>query len=264
MSIPHWQKADTPADCELAVTPSVVASAYDAREFEDNYPDGIENHFWNSARNDVILSYLRRSGAISGLVLDIGCGRGITLEYLRDRSVSCIGVEVGNPRLKPTLQPLIHTGLSAFDLPLPLRKDVETILLLDVIEHIEDSRAFLQKCRDAFPNLARILITVPARTELWSNYDTRFGHYRRYTRGTLQSELEGAGFHPREISYFFHFLYPVILFLARVRKRRNFSLRSPGILPLHQILRFFFNLDDRLIPRAVPGSSLIAVATVNI
>jgi hypothetical protein len=45
------------------------------------------------------------------------------------------------------------------------------ILLRDVVEHIEDAGTFLRDLLRAFPNARHVLIAVPARMELWSNYD---------------------------------------------------------------------------------------------
>lgn len=247
----------------LHVEESVPEGAYGPEEFEDNYPDGIERHFWNSARNDIILAHLQAAGAASGTILDIGCGRGITLGYLRERGYSCIGVEAGQPRLAAALEPFVHTGASVFDLPQPLRDEVGTILLLDVIEHIEDPRVFLRRCRESFSSLRTLLVTVPARAELWSNYDVRFGHYRRYNRAMLRAELEEGGFRPLKIGYIFHSLYPVLLYLSRVRQQRTARLKAPSRLWMHGLLRRFFYWDGCCLPGAVWGSSLIGVAGVQ-
>ena len=57
-------------------------------------------------------------------------------------------------------------GVDAWDLPLAERVRFDTILLLDVIEHIPDPAALLKRLSDGFPNLSHLIVTVPACQEL--------------------------------------------------------------------------------------------------
>ncbi len=92
------------------------------------------------------------------------------------------------------------------------RRSVDALLLLDVLEHIEDDVGFLRAIGDGFPNSRALIVTVPARAELWSNYDTHYGHFRRYDRPTLATTLEAGGFTLRHQRYFFQELYlPMLL-----------------------------------------------------
>jgi len=85
--------------------------------------------------------------------------------------------------------------------------------LFDVVEHIEDDRAFLRGLRSLLKPGARVYITVPAFQALWSSEDVYAGHYRRYSVRTLTEALRQSGFEVEYISYFFWFLtLPVFLF----------------------------------------------------
>ena len=68
-----------------------------------------------------------------------------------------------------------------FDLPEEERRGVTTLLVLDVIEHLEDPIAFLREVLSSFPDVSSLIVTVPAREELWSAFDDFYGHHRRYT-----------------------------------------------------------------------------------
>jgi SAM-dependent methyltransferase len=70
--------------------------------------------------------------------------------------------------------------------------------LFDVLEHIEDDRAFLLRAHAALVPGGTIVLTVPAFQALWSAHDVEHHHYRRYTTGALRSLLERAGY---EIAY---------------------------------------------------------------
>jgi hypothetical protein len=76
-----------------------------------------------------------------------------------------------------------------------------------VIEHLPEPVAFLRKVREALPALEGLLVTVPARQELWSEWDRHYGHFRRYDLASLRATLDTAGFKPLFAGYFFHSLY---------------------------------------------------------
>jgi SAM-dependent methyltransferase len=66
----------------------------------------------------------------------------------------------------------------------------DLVLLMDVLEHIEDSREFL--CRSIRPLLAPgaiVLASVPAHPRLFSRHDTELSHFRRYVPRDLVAEV---------------------------------------------------------------------------
>jgi hypothetical protein len=54
------------------------------------------------------------------------------------------------------------------------------IFLFDVLEHIEAEDRFLTCCGYHLKPGGKIIINVPSRRELYSNYDRAVGHVRRY------------------------------------------------------------------------------------
>src|SRR5262249_31405163 len=74
--------------------PGPEASAFTPDDFHDIYPPGIEYHYWNNARNQIIYRIAKRI-APTGAVLDVGCGTGLVTAYLRGRGVDCCGCDLG-------------------------------------------------------------------------------------------------------------------------------------------------------------------------
>ena len=111
--------------------------------------------------------------------------------------------------------------------PVPERMRYDTILLLDVIEHVSDPASFLRRLSDGFPNLSHLIITVPACQELWSNYDECYGHCRRYSLEMLKSTSIALGADCIWGSYFFHMAYPVGWVAAHLAKKRETKLHVP-------------------------------------
>lgn len=188
---------------------STAETAFAAEKMKEAYNSGTENHFWTLARNRIVLREIRAAEAEMGKlgrILEIGCGRGIVLEYLRNHGTDCDGVEPSSVVVRGDLAPHVRSGIDSFQIPKDERTGYGGMLLLDVLEHIADPVGFLQQIRSAYPRAQVLILTVPARMELWSNYDEHFSHFRRYTVDTLVKELLGAGFGGIRARYFFHAL----------------------------------------------------------
>jgi hypothetical protein len=238
----------------------MAGTAFDLEQFDEAYPPGIEQHFWTLARNRIVLREIHTAAAQRGRlqrILDIGCGRGVVLKYLRDHGIECEGVEAAPTYLPGELVPFVRSGIDCFQIPAPDRAGYEGLLLLDVLEHIADPVDFLCKVRAAFPNARVLIVTVPARTELWSNYDVHFGHFRRYSIGTLTAELRDAGFDGVRARYLFHTLYLVMLGMAG---QRSTTTRAPVNVGLHRFIADCFVAEDWFLPGRVPGTSVIGRA----
>lgn len=62
----------------------------------------------------------------------------------------------------------VVTGIEANKLAPEKRNSFSVLLLLDVIEHPPDPKTFLSDLMADFPQVRHVIITVPARAELWS------------------------------------------------------------------------------------------------
>jgi hypothetical protein len=155
--------------------------------------------------------------------------------------------------------------MNAIDLPADERATYDTILLLDVIEHLPDPITFLAALSTAFPRLRDLIITVPACPELWSNYDECFGHYRRYTAATLRELAHAASLDIVHQSYFFHSLYVPARVLAIWKKQRSTRVNPPQGWKkwLHRVFAWTMLLDYHIVPGTVPGMSAIACMRVR-
>ncbi len=235
-------------------------TAFDDEQYENAYPLGIEQHFWVAARNGIIYDKLNAAGMAGDRLLDIGCGRGIVVDYLRRRGIDCHGSELAKPKIDESLDEYISTGVDAVNLPGSFRESISGILLLDVIEHIEDAAAFLRRLADAFPNTGRFFITVPAHGELWSDWDEHFGHYRRYSPATLREAVLSAGLQPLKTGGFFHSLYIPMRLMSFLGMKRATRHAAMGNQTLHGVMASFFRLEAKLLPDWVPGTSLGLIA----
>lgn len=70
----------------------------------------------------------------------------------------------------------------------------DTVLAMEVLEHIEDDSAALRSWSAWLRPGGTLLLSVPAHPRMWNASDVWAGHYRRYTRDGLRQVVEAAGF----------------------------------------------------------------------
>lgn len=238
-------------------------TAFNSKHFNNAYPDGINLQYWNYGKNLIIKRKINTFQLKSSTILDIGCGRGITVDYLRKSGFNCWGCEISS--VKPIFHSVanyLYFSTNAFLLPEKFRQKVDTILLLDVIEHIEQPHEFLAECLVKFNNLQNIIITLPARMELWSNYDDHYQHFSRYDKKTLTHLLEGFDFKNINIGYFFHLLYIPLYILSSFNISRNIEMKPPGssiAIRAHKYLAQCINIEEMIVPKWMIGSSIYAI-----
>lgn len=130
---------------------------------------------------------------IRGDVLEVGAGIGETSRYLCDvphRSWLCLEPD---PRLANQLsatlekvcvspRPSVEIG-TIDDLPRDVRFD--TVLYIDVLEHIERDAKELERASERLVPGGRLVVLSPAFEILMSEFDRSLGHWRRYTRASL-------------------------------------------------------------------------------
>lgn len=233
---------------------------FDKDEYSFAYPDGIENNYWNVARNKTILQTVRRFKLDH--IIDVGCGRGIVTGFLHKNKIGILGVELGSTTAIGNSGANILYDTNATQLPKERAVQFKTITLFDVIEHIEKPVDFIQKLISHFNNADTIVVTVPARKELWTNFDEYYGHYRRYTLGELKNELQSCGFKVKESKYFFHSLYFMIRLSNMINKKRELKFSPPrGVAKvIHKLFGYFLFMEGVLLPGRFLGSSIICVA----
>ncbi len=71
-------------------------------------------------------------------------------------------------------------------------KKIDTILYIDVLEHIEDDRKEMALAGERLKPGGKLIILSPAYQFLYSPFDRAIGHYRRYDRKALRFAANGG------------------------------------------------------------------------
>jgi 2-polyprenyl-3-methyl-5-hydroxy-6-metoxy-1,4-benzoquinol methylase len=152
-------------------------------------------------------AYLRRCFAphLRGSVLEVGAGSG-------SNSLSLSGSSAAITRwtcLEP--DPRLAEEIRARKLPVEVRVGLssslstsdlfDTILYVDVLEHIEHDAAEAKRMASHLNAGGRLVVLAPAHQFLFSPFDKAVGHFRRYNKASLRAAMSGAGLRERELYY---------------------------------------------------------------
>ena len=193
-------------------------------------------------------------------VLEIGSGIGNLSAFLadRDRLVLTDTREEYLSRLRRRFAGQAHISVARLYLPDDDRavagQRFDTIICLNVLEHIDDDGAALHAIRRLLAPGGRLVLLVPALPALYGTIDRALGHHRRYKRAGLADLLRATGLKPVHIEYFNIAGIPGWWLAGRVLRR---ELIPGGSLKLYDALVPLFRLE-RFIPWRV-GQSLIAI-----
>ncbi|MFN8499389.1 MAG: class I SAM-dependent methyltransferase [Anaerolineae bacterium] len=134
-------------------------------------------------------------------VLEAGAGIGNFTHLLTDRElVVALELEperVADLRERFAAYPNVRAEVGDLSDPSLLQLaewDFDTILCLNVLEHIENDEAALKYMRGVLAPQGRLLLLVPAHPWLYSSLDENLGHFRRYAEADLRTKLEDAGY----------------------------------------------------------------------
>ena len=178
-------------------------------------------NFWFQGRNRLIAWALRRYFAHAQSLLEIGCGTGFVMAGIAGAipGISIAASEAHVSGLRFAAQRVHGARLMQMDArAIPFTAEFDVVAAFDVIEHIEDDRVVLREMHRAVRPGGGILLTVPQHPWLWSEFDVRARHVRRYTARELRAKVLAAGFEIVRLTSFVSLLLPLMV-LSRLARR---------------------------------------------
>jgi 2-polyprenyl-3-methyl-5-hydroxy-6-metoxy-1,4-benzoquinol methylase len=158
---------------------------------------GNELDIFSNARN--WKKYWRRmiDSYVNGKVLDVGAGVGSTASNFADRYFNewnllepdknfynKLSIKINSTQMPKNCQ-TIHGDLSCIN----NSKKFDSILYIDVLEHIKDDRQELKMAAELLQKNGYLVILSPAYNFLYTEFDLKIGHFRRYSKSTLKKIL---------------------------------------------------------------------------
>jgi glycosyltransferase involved in cell wall biosynthesis len=115
----------------------------------------------------------------------------VALEYLRGAFREDASIRVASYRFP--LDPAQRRELAALSL--------DTVVCLNVLEHIEDDRATLDDLFAVLRPGGRLILLVPAHARLYGSLDEHLRHFRRYEKAELEQKVRAAGFELEDLRF---------------------------------------------------------------
>ena len=141
--------------------------------------------------------------AVGKRVLEIGAGIGNMTRLLDDREL-VIASDLDRfalETLRNAFRDRPNVRVASYRFPLERRQrdelrahGVDTIVCLNVLEHIENDAATLEDFHALLPPGGRLILLVPALSRLYGTLDVHLHHFRRYERDELEGKIRNAGF----------------------------------------------------------------------
>jgi SAM-dependent methyltransferase len=129
---------------------------------------------------------------VSGRVLEIGAGIGTISSRLVPH---CDHLYVAEPHpasfVGLTARFASETSVTVSSKELPNLTDLNRMVMVNVLEHISDDAATVDKLHDMLTPGGKLILFVPAFPLLHSRFDDQIGHHRRYRKASLLAVLPG-------------------------------------------------------------------------
>jgi glycosyltransferase involved in cell wall biosynthesis len=207
-----------------------VPISYAGRTYEEGKKIGLKDAFkavwtlikycrWEAPEDDVGAITLRRMATLSpynrwlherfqhflgNRILEVGSGVGNQTRFFVDERERVIASDVEPHYLRELTSRFAERSnvrIASYRFPLSDadRADLEservdTIVCMNVLEHIEDDGSTLRNFFQVLQPDGHLVLLVPAMKPLYGTLDKNLHHFRRYDREELQQKVTAAGF----------------------------------------------------------------------
>ena len=269
-----------------------VPISYNGRTYEEGKKIGFKDALkagwvllrysrWEAPADDVGAITLRRMAALTPYnrwlherferflgdrILEVGAGVGNQTRYFVDERALVMASDVEPHYLRELTARFgdrQNVRIASFRFPLSreaqeelITTKVDTIVCLNVLEHIEDDAATLRHFAAVLPPGGHLILLVPAMKALYGTLDQHLSHFRRYSMDELRTKVSEAGFDIEGLQFLNRPAVPGWWLNSRVLKRR---VMPKGQLKVFKWIMPLLKLEERYPPRF--GLSLLALAT---
>jgi len=196
---------------------------------------------------------------IAGDVLEIGAGIGNLTEMLHTAGRRYVATDTDEEHVKelrarfPGVEAIRCDAAAARECE-RLAGCFDTVVCLNVLEHIEDESATLENVFSSLKPQGKAIVLVPHGVKAFGSLDKVLLHKRRYSERQLARAMADAGFRLEKMIRFNRATYPGWFLNSRILRRRtlgNVQLR------LFDLMVPLWRRVDRFLPW--PPTSLIAI-----
>ncbi len=185
---------------------------------------GQPEYWWYVARSDLLRTVLAEHVGSPARVLDVGSADGPSVSWLRQHDGLHVTMDI-DPR------GLAAGGVCGSALQLPFADhSFDVVGAFDVLEHCEPEDVALREIARVLAPGGRLLMSVPAYTWAWSDFDDANGHHRRYTVKRAERAIAAAGLQVERSTYAFAGVFPFFA-AERVARRARAGVSKDRTAP---------------------------------
>lgn len=202
-------------------------------------------------------------------ILDIGGGIGTAISFYINNDRTVLSTELFDDNVK-----IMNEKFKSYKNFKAIKSDIvcdnlnqygkfDTIIMINVLEHIEDDINILQKLKNLLTEDGKIIICVPAMKFLYCYMDKNVGHYRRYAKKELQKKATEVGLNIVEDKYmnFFGIIPYYIKGKFGKNKKGSFSTNtSTNEAKLYSFCTIFLEPIEKIIKPSVGISEFIVLS----
>ncbi len=202
------------------------------------------------------------TGGDGATVLEVGAGTGNLTRWLSPRRAHYIATDISEEyvgQLRSAFRHRRAVEVRQLDAAgsdwLADGRRVDTVICLNVLEHIEDDAAALAAMREVLLPDGRAIILVPNDPSAYGTLDKAIGHFRRYSKPQMEELLRRSGFDVERSFEFNRVSMPAWRFTGQVMKSTRLSRFS---LRVFNRFVWLWRRIDRFLPW--PAASIVVVA----
>jgi len=219
-----------------------------------NMHDEFDEDFWYvKVRNDLIEKTIPYYATDNLNIVDMGCGTGRQFDLLAIYGdVYCVdnnkkAIEACKKR---GAEKLIFADVSDTKIK---SKSIDYVVALDLIEHLDDDKGFLDEAYRILKPGGKLILTFPAFKSLWSVDDDMAHHKRRYTKKSFRNLVKSTDFKIKKLSYRYFFISIPSMFLFLLQKIKRKKVNSLNMSPrfLNRFLTAIGNFENSLITKNI-------------
>ena len=171
------------------------------KDMYEQYNSETDAGYWVMHRSNEILRELKQFG-LSQLV-EVGAGTGSVSGFLAQNGIEIAAVEPLKAGAMAIQKKGVQTICGRLEIVNFPPESIKAYGVFDVLEHIENPSQLLDEMYRTLEPGGYLFVTVPCGQWLWGDLDKSLGHFRRYSKRTIDEVVSRSGFIPVKSRYLF-------------------------------------------------------------